>query len=75
MRMQSRRVMLASHLLHDLTEIEPEAITLPCTRARALSCLDDVEMYLKNAGIRRILKSLLNSSTAIAQAEETLKLS
>lgn len=55
--------------------MEPEAITLLCTQARALSCLDDVEMYLKNAGIRRTMESLLNSLAVIAQTKETLKLS
>lgn len=55
--------------------MEPEAIVLPCIQARALSCLDDVEIYLKNAGIKRTIESLLNSSTAITHAEETLKLS
>lgn len=63
-----------ARLLRDLTEMDPAAIALPYTRARALSCLDDVEMYFKNARIRRTVKSLLNSFTTIAQTKETLKL-
>lgn len=42
-----------ARLLQDLTEINLTAIALPCTQASALSCLDDVEMYFKNARIRR----------------------
>lgn len=63
-----------THLLRDLIEIDLSAIMLPCTRARALSCLADVEMYFKNIGIKRTVKSLLNSFIALAQAEETLRL-
>lgn len=55
--------------------MEPKALTLPCAWAKALSYLDDVEMYFRNVGIRRTMESLLNSSAAIVQAKETLKLS
>lgn len=58
--------------MQDLIEMDPTAIALPCTRAKALACLDDVEMYFKNPGIRRNVKFLFDSITAIAQAEETL---
>lgn len=54
--------------------MDPATITLPCTWARDLACLDDVEMYFKNSGIRRTIESLLDSVIAIAQAEETLRL-
>lgn len=55
-----------THLLQDLTEMDPTVIALPSTWARALSFLDDVEMYFKNAEIRKTIKSLLNSFTTIA---------
>lgn len=54
--------------------MDPTTIMLPCTRARALAHLDNVEMYFKNPRIRRIIESLLDSFTTIAQAEETLRL-
>lgn len=61
-------------LLQDLTEIDPIAITLLSTQARALSWLDDVEMYFNNTRIRRTVESLLNSFTTIVQAKEILRL-
>lgn len=52
--------------LQDLTKMDPAAIALPCTRARALAHLDDVNMYFKNPGIRRTVESFLDSVTTIA---------
>lgn len=63
------------HLLQDLSVMELTVIAILCTQARALSCLNDIERYFKNVGLRRTIESLLNSLAAIAQAEETLKLS
>lgn len=62
------------NLLRELSTIDPSAIALPCTQAKTLCYLANVERYFKNVGLRWTIESLLDSSATIARVEETLRL-